>query len=200
VTGPDDTTGGAEPAGASGSTQLDDAAPAAADESAGAGSGRPDRGRLALYASAAALLLLLVAAVLLGLQLRSAAQEQAARDAALSAARQSALNLTSIDQEDFEQDVANVLDGATGDFRSDFAARAGDLERLLTENEVIAEGEVLEAAIVRADRQSATALVVVDSTVRNTATPEGRVNSYRMKLELEKVGDQWLTSVLEFVG
>jgi Mce-associated membrane protein len=199
VTGPDDTTGGAEPAGVSGSTQVDDAAPAGADESA-VGADRRDRGRLALYASAAALLLLLVAAVLLGLQLRSTAQEQAARDAALSAARQSALNLTSIDQEDFEQDVANVLDGATGDFRSDFAARAGDLERLLTENEVIAEGEVLEAAIVRADQRSATALVVVDSTVRNTATPEGRVNSYRMKLELEKVGDQWLTSVLEFVG
>jgi Mce-associated membrane protein len=194
VTGPDRTTDEAS------STQLDDSPPAATtDQALGAGSGR-DRGRLALYASAAVLLLLLVAAVLLGLQLRSAAQEQAARDAALSAARQSALNLTSIDQEDFEQDVANVLDGATGDFRSDFAARVRDLERLLTENEVIAEGQILEAAIVRADRRSATALVVVDSTVRNTATPDGRVNSYRMKLELEKVGDQWLTSMLEFVG
>jgi Mce-associated membrane protein len=93
-----------------------------------------------------------------------------------------------------------VLDGATGEFRSDFAARADDLERLLTENEVVADGEVLEAGIVRSDRRSATALVVVDSTVSNTQTPNGRVNSYRMKLELEKVGDRWLTSVLEFVG
>jgi Mce-associated membrane protein len=194
VTTPDDTTA---------STQAEHApyTPASADVDETAGSPpRRNRTRLALYAGAAALLLLLAGALLLGLQLRSAAQEQAARDAALSAARQSALNLTSIDQQDFEDDVAAVLDGATGEFRSDFAARADDLERLLTENDVVAEGQVLESALVRSDRQSATALVVVDSTVRNAATPDGRVNSYRMRLELEKVGDRWLTSVLEFVG
>jgi Mce-associated membrane protein len=159
-----------------------------------------DRSRWPLYAALAALLLLVAGALLLGWQLRSAAQDAAARNDALSAARQSAINLTSIDQEDFADDVAAVLDGATGEFRSDFAARSGDLERLLTENEVVAEGQVLESALVRSDRRTATALVVVDSTVRNTATPDGRVNSYRMKLELERVGDRWLTSVLEFVG
>lgn len=189
MTGPDTTAG-------SGTTQVVDE-PGYAP---GPPTSRRDRTKLALVVSAIVLLLLLIAAVLLGLQLRSAAQEEAARDDALSAARQSAINLTSIDQEDFAQDVDNVLKGASGEFRSDFAARADDLERLLTENEVIAEGKVLESAIVRADERSATALVVVDSTVRNTATPEGRVNSYRMKLELEKVGDQWLTSRLEFVG
>jgi Mce-associated membrane protein len=178
----------------------DDIPPGAPPPGDSKGSSGRDRAPLALYASAAALLLLLAGAVLLGLQLRSAAQDDAARNAALSAARQSALNLTSIDQEDFEQDVAAVLDGATGEFRSDFAARADDLERLLAENEVVAEGQVLESALVRSDRTTATALVVVDSTVRNTATPEGRVNSYRMKLELERVGGRWLTSVLEFVG
>ncbi len=159
-----------------------------------------DRNRLLLIAGAAALILVLVAGLVLGFQVRRDAADATARADALSAARSSALNLTSIDQEAFAEDVAAVLDGATGEFRSDFAARAGDLEQLLTENEVIAEGRVLEAGLVRSDRNSATALVVVDSTVRNTATPDGRVNSYRMRLELEKVGDRWLTSVLEFVG
>ena len=158
------------------------------------------RARLGLYALAALMLLLLVAAVLLGLRLRDAALDDAARDAALTAAKQSALNLTSIDKDEFDEDVERVLEGATGEFRQDFQARSGDLETLLLENEVVAEGRVLEAGIVRADRRNATALVVVDSTVRNTATPEGRVNSYRMRLEVEKVGDRWLTSALEFVG
>ena len=76
----------------------------------------------------------------------------------------------------------------------------GSAAQVLEQNEVSAEGRVLEAGLVRSDRSSATALVVVDSTVRNTAVPDGRVNSYRMKLELEKVGDTWLTSTLEFVG
>ena len=171
---------------------------AAPDEAAPA---RPrSRARLALYALAALMLLLLIAAVVLGLRVRDAALDDEARDAALAAARQSALNLTSIDQAEFEQDVERVLEGATGEFRQDFQARSGDLETLLRENEVVAEGRVLEAGIVRADRQNATALVVVDANVRNKATPEGRVNSYRMRLEVEKVGDRWLTSSLEFVG
>jgi len=196
VTAPDQTTGaaGQEPS-TSGDVDVDADAPDTTDERP-----RRDRTKIALAASAAALVLLLLGALLLGLQLRSAAQDDAARSDALSAARQSALNLTSIDQEDFEGDVGAVIDGATGEFRSDFAARAGDLERLLVDNDVAAEGQVLESGLVRADRNTATALVVVDSTVRNTATPDGRVNSYRMKLELERVGDRWLPSVLEFVG
>ena len=158
------------------------------------------RAKIGLYALAALMLLLLVGAVLLGLRLRDASLQAEARKDALTAARQSALNLTSIDQEEFDEDVDRVLEGATGEFRQDFQARAGDLEKLLEDNQVTAEGRVLEAGIVRADRKNATALVVVDSTVRNTATPEGRVNSYRMRLELERVGDRWLTSTLEFVG
>ncbi len=58
----------------------------------------------------------------------------------------------------------------------------------------------MEAGIVRSDERTATALVVVDGNVRNTAAPEGRVNTYRMKLELERQGGRWLTSMLEFVG
>lgn len=155
------------------------------------------RARTWRYAGAAALLLLSLAAAVLALQLRSAAQDQAARAAALSAARQSALELTSISQEGFEDDVAAILDGATGEFRTDFAARADDLEQVVTENEVEAEGRVVESALVEFDRSSATALVVVDSTVRNRETPDGRVVGYRMTLELEKVDDRWLTSALE---
>jgi Mce-associated membrane protein len=158
------------------------------------------RSRLAFYALAGAMALLLVAALLIGLRLRSQALDDAARQDALSAARQSALNLTSIDVEDFDQDVQAVLDGATGEFRDDFAGRIEELETLLQDNDVRAEGEVLEAALVRGDRETATALVVVDSTVRNMANPDGRVNSYRMKLELQKTDGRWLTSMLEFVG
>lgn len=164
-------------------------------DSAPAG-GRP-RGRPLAYAAAALGLLLLLAAAVLGLQLRSAAQDQAARAAALSAARQSALGLTSIDRQAFQDDVAAILDGATGQFRTDFTAGVDDLEQVVAENQVEAAGRVLESALVASDRSSATALVVVDSTVRNRAEPDGRVVGYRMTLELAKVGDRWLTSSLD---
>lgn len=159
-------------------------------------------GRRLLVVLAALTVLLAVAAVVLALQLRDQSATDDAREAALRAARQSALNLTSIDTRDFDEDVRKVVEGATGDFLADFQERTKDdeLKAVLTENQVVSEGTVIDAGLVRSDDTNATALVVIDSTVKNTASPEGRVNTYRMQLELELRDGQWLTSTLEFVA
>jgi Mce-associated membrane protein len=159
----------------------------------------PARRRLLLVLSVLGLLLLVALGALLVQALRYDAVADRRADA-LRAAKQSALNLTSIDNREFDEDVARVLEGSTGAFRTDFEGRAKDLRSVLTENQVVSQGTVIEAGLVRDDERTATALVVVDSEVRNTAAPEGRVNTYRMRLELELVGGRWLTSQLEFVG
>lgn len=159
----------------------------------------PARRRLLLALSALGLLLM-AALVALGLQLRAYEQVDDGRDAAVRAAQQSALNLTSIDNDDFKADVQRVLDGATGAFKTDFEARSKELAQVLSQNQVASEGKVIDAGLVRYDDLNATALVVVDSNVKNVAVPEGRVNTYRMRLTLERQGDRWLTSMLEFVG
>lgn len=161
---------------------------------------RPHTPPLVVGLLGALLLLVCAAAVLGSLKLRELDQRQDARLAAVAAARQEALNLTSIDTRDIDADLKAVLDGATGGFKTDFAQRSADLRRVLTENNVIAEGNVLEAALVRADDATATVLVVVDSTVKNKAAPKGRANTYRMQLDLEKRDGRWLTSTLQFVG
>jgi Mce-associated membrane protein len=181
--------GPAAEAGTAGSSAASAASAAAA----------PRRRRL-LVALCAAGLLLLLALVLLTVQLLRYESVEDRREAALRAAKQSALNLTSIDNESFDEDVQAVLEGSTGAFRSDFEARSKELEQVLTENQVVSEGKVIEAGLVRSDSRHATVLVVVDSTVRNTAVPEGRVNTYRMQLELELRDGRWRTSMLEFVG
>jgi Mce-associated membrane protein len=161
----------------------------------------PPRAPVALIAALVVVLVLLAAAALLGaVKLREAAQRDDARAAALSAARQEALNLTSIDGQDIAADLKRVQDGATGGFAKDFAQRAKDLTSVLTENAVVAEGHVIDAALVRGDLDTATVLVVVDSTVKNKAVPSGRANTYRMQLDLERHGNRWLTSALQFVG
>ena len=146
------------------------------------------------------LALLAVAALVLGLRVREAQAAEDRRSDALRYAQQMALNLTSISVQELDTDIEQVLDGATGEFEEDFARRSDNLREVLTTNEVVSQGKVLEAALVRADDETATALVVVDATVRNAANPQGGVNTYRMKLELERQGDRWLTSLLEFVG
>ena len=169
--------------------------------------GTPSRRRLLLALSVLGLVLLLAGAAA-GFQLLrydsgnapAVIEREEAREDAKRAAAQSALNLTSIDNEEFDADVQRVLEGATGAFRTDFEARSKDLKAVLTENKVVSEGKVIETGLVDIDARSATALVVVDSNVKNTAAPEGRVNTYRMKLQLELVDGKWLTSMLEFVG
>ena len=173
---------------------------APADETPSTGEA-PRRGSIVLIVVLSVLLVLLAAAALIGaLKLREASQRDDARAAALVAARQEALNLTSIDARNIDVDLQRVLGDATGGFKTDFAQRSKDLKTVLTENQVIAEGHVLEAAIVRSDNDTATALVVVDSNVKNKAAPQGRSNTYRMQLDLERHGNRWLTSALQFVG
>jgi Mce-associated membrane protein len=183
-------------------TAVDEQVPSAEPpSSAGAGAAAvvPLR-RTLLIALSAVGLLLLVAAAALAWQLQRYEQVDDRREAALAAASQSALNLTSIDKDDFQADVDRVLEGSTGAFRKDFEARSKQLADVLTQNEVSSEGKVIDAGLVRYDAVTATALVVVDSNVRNVASPEGRVNTYRMRLQLERRDGRWLTSMLEFVG
>ncbi|WP_328419323.1 hypothetical protein [Streptomyces sp. NBC_00443] len=118
----------------------------------------------------------------------------------LVAARQSALNFTSLDYRHYDRDSANVLAGATGDFKKQFAAQTEQLTRLVAANKSVSEGQVLEAGIVRSDEDSARVLVVADSQVTNTAAPQGESRTYRLQLNLVHRDGRWLTSDVEFVG
>jgi Mce-associated membrane protein len=122
----------------------------------------------------------------------------ARRSEILAAARQQAVNLTTIDARRLDQDVQRILDGATGEFRQQFEAGASDLTSVLTKTESVSTGEVLEAALVTSDDDSGQVLVVVDSTITNTQEPKGRLSHYRMQLDLVRQGGRWLTSNLEF--
>ncbi|MEU6181048.1 hypothetical protein [Streptomyces coeruleorubidus] len=122
------------------------------------------------------------------------------RQGILAAARQSALNFTSLDYRHYDRDSANVLAGATGEFKKQFAAQTDQLTKLVARNKSVSEGQVLEAGIVRSDEDSARVLVVADSKVTNTAAPEGEARTYRLQLDLVHKDGRWLTSDVEFVG
>ncbi|WP_411151186.1 hypothetical protein [Streptomyces sp. A30] len=150
---------------------------------------------------------LVVAAVLttalttwLGLGLHDQREADQRRQDILAAARRSALNFTSLDYRHYDRDSANVLKGATGDFKKQFAAQTEQLTELVAENRSVSRGQVLEAGIVRSDEHSARVLVVADSEVTNTAVPKGEARTYRLRLDLVQRDGRWLTSDVEFVG
>ncbi|MER6067896.1 hypothetical protein ABT187_03360 [Streptomyces sp. NPDC001817] len=136
----------------------------------------------------------------LGLKLSDQRAADQRRQDILAAARQSALNFTSLDYRHYDRDSRTVLNGATGDFKKQFAAQTRQLTKLVAQNKSVSEGQVLEAGIVRSDERSAQVLVVADSKVTNTAAPDGQARTYRLQLGLVRVAGRWLTSDVEFVG
>ncbi|MEU8033050.1 hypothetical protein AB0C13_31190 [Streptomyces sp. NPDC049099] len=148
----------------------------------------------------AATVLTSVLGVWLGLKLADQRAAEQRRQDILAAARQSALNFTSLDYRHYDRDSRTVLKGATGDFRKQFAAQTAQLTKLVAQNRSVSEGQVLEAGIVRSGEHSARVLVVADSKVTNAAAPEGQARTYRLQLDLVRVGGRWLTSDVAFVG
>ncbi|MEU7550857.1 hypothetical protein AB0B01_00605 [Streptomyces sp. NPDC044571] len=136
----------------------------------------------------------------LGFQLYERHEEDRRHQDILAAARQSALNFTSLDYRQYERDSKTVLNGATGEFKKQFSAQTAELTKIVADNKSVSEGHILDAGIARADDRSARVLVVADSKVTNVAAPEGTSRNYRLQLDLVFQDGQWLTSNVEFVG
>lgn len=179
---------------------VTEVAVAPATERPATGSRRPGARTLALAGILLAAAACVVLIVLTGVRLSDAGKTDARRTAVLQAARQQAVNFTTLDHRTLDRDLGRVLEGATGQFRSQFEAGTKDLSELVKANEAVSEGAVLEAGIVSDDADSARVLVVADSTVTNTADPEPQQRHYRMQLDLVLERGQWLVSDLQFVG
>ena len=154
---------------------------------------------LRLTLTLAVLAALVLAAVLgrQGLDQRAQAQDRAD---ALAAARQVAVNFSTLDYRHFDQDIARVTSGATGSFRSDFAGQATQIKQVVVADKSTSTGQVGQVALVSSSPTSARALVVLDATVTNTSATSPTARHYRVQLDLTKVHGRWLASQLTFVG
>jgi Mce-associated membrane protein len=151
---------------------------------------------LAALAVAAAAVLLVAAP-----KVSEAGTREDRREAVLTAARQQAVNFTTLDYRRLDRDLGRVEAGATGQFRNQFRSGAAELTELVTQNKAVAKGEVLEAGIVSEDADSARVLVVADSEVTNTGSGgEPQMRHYRIRMDLVRQDGRWLVSDLSFVG
>jgi Mce-associated membrane protein len=157
-------------------------------------------GRALTAGLAVAVVLLLATSGYLAVQTYQRGQEEQRRQDILAAARQTAVNFTSLDYRRYAQDSQNVLKGATGDFKRQFKGQTSQLTKLVAANKSVSQGRVIEAGIARAGEHSARVLVVADSKVTNAAVKKGQVRNYRLQLDLVLEHGRWMTSDVEFVG
>lgn len=132
---------------------------------------------------------------------RRATAEQERYGAVLAAARTEVEAFINIDYRNAQESIDAVAAGATGDFKDQYDSSTAGVVKLLRREKSVMDGQVLWAGVVDVDSDSATVLAATTGTVANQSTHNKQVARYfRLKLDLTKVGDRWLTNNLEFVG
>lgn len=163
--------------------------------------GGSKRSRLILAWALSVLLLVALAGMtvsVVALHRQSEVQDQ--RDGAMKAARQLALDFTTYDHKTWDADAKRVLDDSTGQFKAEFEAGANAVKAEVLTNKATSKGDVKEAAVVSNDKDSAQVLVIVNAVVTNTASTDGVERRYRIKLDMVREKDRWLTADLQVVG
>lgn len=123
---------------------------------------------------------------------------QAQRDLFIRAARQGAVNLTTLDFTEIDTDVQRILDLATGAFRDDFERRSKPFVELVKVAQSKSEGTVTDAGLESQHGDSAQVLVAVAVKSR-TAAGEEAPREWRMRIEVQAVGDDAKMSNVVFV-
>jgi Mce-associated membrane protein len=117
----------------------------------------------------------------------------------VQAARQGALNLTTIDWQRADADVQRILDSATGEFYDDFAKRSAPFIKVVKEAKSTSTGSITEAGLESESGDSAQVLVAVAVKTSNVGAPDQQPREWRMRLAVQKVGDVMKVSNVEFV-
>jgi hypothetical protein len=132
-------------------------------------------------------------------------------DAVSAAVRAEVKAFLEVDYRRMDPLMDAVLDGATGDFREQYAATRSSLKSAARQAQATSRGTIREVGIseVRGDR--ATVFVAADAVVTNKSTAKTEATKacqhagavcrfYRLKLGLTLTADGWKTSSLDFVS
>ncbi len=123
------------------------------------------------------------------------AQHEVAR-----AARTEALAFLTVDHTNMDPLIEAVLSGATGDFREQYESQREKLTSEAVRTEATSTAEVVALGVGALDDDSATVLLAANSTITNKKTgDEGQMRYYRLRLDLVREGDRWLTRDVRFV-
>jgi Mce-associated membrane protein len=123
----------------------------------------------------------------------------AQRSQFLQVARQGALNLTTIDWQHADADVRRILDGATGEFYDDFAKRSQPFIEVVKQAKASTVGTITDTGLESQTADTAQALVAVSVQTSNAGVPDQVPRAWRMRISVQKVGDQVKLSNVGFV-
>ncbi|MDT5107640.1 MAG: Mce-associated rane protein [Mycobacterium sp.] len=135
----------------------------------------------------------------LGFRAYQSHQVDTQRKVFLQVGRQGALNLTTIDFQHVGDDVKRILDSATGTFYDDFQQRAQPFTEVVKQVKSKSVGTVTEAGLESESENEAQVLVAVAVNTTVEGQPNQQPRAWRMRILVQKVGEDTKVSNVEFV-
>lgn len=125
---------------------------------------------------------------------------QAEQNEFVEAARQGAINLTTIDHTSVDADIKRILDSSTGTFRDDFEKRSQTFAEVVKQAQSTSEGSVTSAGLESREGDTAQVLVVMSVNMSNAGAAEQSPRSWRMRVGVKQTGDVAKVSDVQFVS
>ncbi|RDH74264.1 Mce protein [Mycolicibacterium moriokaense] len=135
----------------------------------------------------------------LGYQAHQAHQSSEQRQLFVQVGRQGALNLTTIDWQHADADVKRILDSATGTFYDEFSQRSQPFIDVVNKMKSKSVGTITEAGLESQSGDAAQVLVAVSVKTTVGDGPEQEPRAWRMRVTVQKVGNEAKVADVEFV-
>ncbi len=155
--------------------------------------------RLALVMGLVAVMTMAALTSWLGYQAHQAHQASEQRQLFVQVGRQGALNLTTIDWQHADADVKRILDSATGTFYDEFSQRSQPFIDVVNKVKSKSVGTITEAGLESQSGDTARVLVAVSVKTTVGDGPEQEPRAWRMRVTVQKVGDDAKVADVEFV-
>jgi Mce-associated membrane protein len=117
----------------------------------------------------------------------------------LEVGRQAAIDLTTISHTDVDSEVQRILDSSTGRFRDDFEKRAPAFIQVVKQAQSTAQGTVTAAGLESEMADHAEVLVAVSVTNSSSGAQDQPARAWRMRINVEKVGNGAKVADVAFV-
>ena len=114
-------------------------------------------------------------------------------------AKQFTVTLTSLDYQDPDSGIQRILDGSTGSFHDDFAKMSSGFKQTVANSKVTSQGSIDGAGLDSISGTTARVLVASTSKVTNAVGAAQDPRHYRLIMQVEKVGDAYKVSKVEYV-
>jgi Mce-associated membrane protein len=158
------------------------------------------RSRTTTAVVAAALVVILGLGVLVVLTVRTNSHRSAgsANQSNVSAVGgQLAVDFTSFDYRHLDQDFTATAKRATPAFAKTYLAQSKSVESVITKAKAVSSSQVIATGVKSLTPTNAVVLVALNDVTKNTQSPKGTTQYFRMEVDLVRQNGSWLASQVE---